>query len=387
MRRLIVFVILMMGLPLRAQEAAPHADTTAPLLEALAFVPDDENSRQYVYYGDFELALEARGLPRLSNAEISRANLTSRVGFAIPGYFEFLATFNFASNMVDLVGFELLDIARAVEFGRQPQQGLALLGMFEGEAIAAAHQARGYEAMSEGDVRVWCFKGDCSADIDFENRDTANIFGGYLGRSQPVGIIGDDGVFSSPNEAVFDAMVAAVDGSIPTLADAPDFQALARALGALGPVRQLQSFDALLMWQLDFPGIRTPDPRPEGTLPQYGVFAIADVVLPEGELAVVALVYDSAEVATEAAAVLERRLETFPARGQASLRREFLQEGAERVETMVYADELTGMHVVMVVIAAPPPDDTVADQRQPSGRFFVTLNRAILSFRIPWVAQ
>lgn len=400
MYRVILFIVVLMGLPLRAQEAMPAADTAALLLETLALVPDNENSRFILYYGDFEAALAARGLMRLSSTEIMQggSDLARLVGVALPRYFSFLQTFNFGTNMVDVVGFDLLDIARGVEFGRSPQQGLALLGAFEGDAVAAAHQARGYAAVAEGTVSVWCLEGDCTRgiDSDFSRREIANIFGGDLGRSQPVGIIGDRGVFSSPIEAIFNDMVAAADGNIPTLADAPEFQALAHALSSLGVVRQLLSSDPTLLYAPDFPGRRTPDPRPVGTLPQYGAFAMADIVVPEGEIAVVALVYADAEMAAEAVTVLEQRLATFPAPSE-SVEATFVRAGAQRVETTVYADELTGLHVVMVLIYAPPPTNRATTQQpeggsfqapEPSGRFYERLHRDFVFFLdLPWLRQ
>lgn len=404
MRRVILLVVLLMGLPLRAQTSPTPAEPAARLLEALAFVPDDENSRFYVYYGDFAVAIDARGLQEarkligLSLDEVMASDVDLRLlGLTLPSGFQFIQYFSALLNMRAAVGFDLLQIERGVEFGRPPNTGLVLLGMFDGATIAAAHQARGY--VEDSASGTWCFESDCTIGnrVNLANRELANIFGGDLGRNQPVGIVGDTAVFSAASETTFGGILSASNDELPFLADAPDFQAIAHTLGELGTVRQLLSSDPALLYAPDFPGMRTPDPQPEGTLPPYIGWALADVVITEGEAGVIALVYDSAEAAAAAAAVLEQRLDTFPAMGgDGVLRAGFISRGALRVETSTYADDLTGLHVVTIAIYAPPPADRATIQQpeggsfqapEMSGRFYALLYRGFLLLDLPWLRQ
>ena len=201
---------------------AQTTETESPLLRMLARIPDSPAARQYFSYVDYQALLASRpGVPeitsweQLSSLAGSKSNEGRVVMAALQGMQsgpQFYARyFMQAGEMPSVVGFDLLAIERAVEFGNPPEQGDVLEGNFDTQAVIDAHVTRLYTPSDENGLTLLCPEAGCDTgmEINIRQRDNANPFGGNLGRSQPV-LVGDSLVASSASIDVVNAIAAAV---------------------------------------------------------------------------------------------------------------------------------------------------------------------------------
>jgi hypothetical protein len=269
------------------------------------------------------------------------------------------------------VGFDFFEVAQAVEFGIPPGMGQVLIGDFETDAILAAYGLRGYTP--ERDVELGtllCPADGCDTGTKQNLRGTnpANPFGGHLGRSEPI-FVGDGVLLNSAVDTVVEAMAATYEGSASSLADAPEFQAIAGVLAEYPYVSAVMAVSPLAVTTLD-PRMMTENPEiaerlmrgiEAEPLAPYQLAAFASAADGENEYGLALLVYVNADAAQDAAAVIDNRLATLESMRARQLYADILSAAGTLEPAQVVTDEPTGLSVVVVRVTRTQPTNVVVD--------------------------
>jgi hypothetical protein len=218
----------------------------------------------------------------------------------------------------DVVGFELLvDMDRSIEYGTPPQVGWVLSGEFDADAIGTALSGRGFEQRDVSGVTVWHRFDDEM--IDLNAVEPLDPFGGQLGASARIAVM--DGYLANARYwQMIEDIIAAAQGSMPSLADDPAYAALAEIITA---------GDGLLLQALFFNGIDLamavpPDQESQdegeqaetpaedyGQLPPFGQTVLADRQEGQDQVHLLGLMYGDSAMAQQAADEVAARIETF----------------------------------------------------------------------------
>jgi hypothetical protein len=156
------------------------------------------------------------------------------------------------------------------------------------------------------------------------------------------------------DSASFDTLSQVLDaaaGDTPSLADAPDYRALAEAMIAQGSVVQVQFIS---------PAVLLPDPAapqtPEdwGSLPPYTVLGIADLSTGDEQIALIAIPYADSATALEAGTVISARLQSYQSVVADSAYMDLLTaRGATLAAPDVYASETNGQALALIALHYP----------------------------------
>lgn len=266
-----------------------------------------------------------------------------------------------ADRMPEVMGFDYFHIQRELSFGTPPASGLILQGEFDEDAVRAALEARGFTLDRSGeDVEIWCGTVGCDGGLQLDLRtvDRANLFGGELGRQQPV-VLGDDILMSSPSLEQVEGYMDATIGDGKSLADDPRYQAAVGAVSELGTVMQASIMDGEYLLSdgsaisMMLPEQGTADFPIEDfqTIVPYNLMMIADVVSEDEQIGVAAFVYTDTATAGAAVAEIARRLQTFPSLRTQRPIADMLEERRATVETRVV--ERGGLAVALALLTTP----------------------------------
>ncbi len=334
---LLSMILLLLALPLSAQEDDPGEP---PLLAMLGHVPNAAEIRDSIIgWADLRLADEARGLPPFDErAAYELAKRLDRDGiwlYSLPGYgmppnWSQYLMIALEEGGAELTGFELFDLDYTLYAGNPPAGVVVLQGRFDESAIDSALTARDYTvANNADDVTLWCGPEGCDSgqETDFQNMNPANLFGGHLGRSEPLALAGDT-VLNSPDLATLQGLIAAYRDEIPSLADDPIYRAAATYAVTAGDLRQVNFVSAATVFAADpvraILGDRATEEQMEELRERLGLnddyvpvgqvaelLAITDHVDIDADTATASLVlvYGDAETAQTAHDELTRRLE------------------------------------------------------------------------------
>jgi hypothetical protein len=317
---LFMFIVTPALAPAAAQDAQPAPNR---LLQMLALTPDDANSRAYLGYVDYRALEAARGIQTLAAADFAQKTDRFALWLAAMGGvstgMELSYLFQYLDRMQDAVGFSFSDIDQSLVFGQPPQTGTILAGNFDADRIAAAYRARDFQQTEIGGLPAWCGPDGCDSGLaqNLRDRNPANPFGGQFGRAEPL-IVLPGFVADSPSPGVIESIAAAYQDKQPSLADAPEYRAIAEAVAQAGTLSQV-----LFINPLD---LNTPDPalltdasnssaleiiKGYRTLPLYSLAAFADRIDGQNQLASVALVYNDEESANQAGEELLKRFSSY----------------------------------------------------------------------------
>lgn len=309
---------------------ADYVGSNQALIDLLSAVPSHLPERTAVLpvsYVDFDAivgAAYARTVPGASLATVGFDDLIPammRVTAGPPTYLHNLIVIH--DDMPGLLGIDVGDVRRALHFGMPPPWGM-ILGLdpatVDDRAIRTALDGRDFQRREVAGVTVWHRLDD--GQIDIRNRNPGDPFGGYLGQSARIALLGPR-LAGSPFWAIAEAMVAAA-GDGPSLADDPDARAIADAVADPdGSLLQLYLIDPA-------DTMAVPDAFAElvasgeaesldslvaesamGPLPPYRMVGLADRFAGDRDEALIVLTYDDAETAEAAAAILADRLDGF----------------------------------------------------------------------------
>lgn len=321
--RKLLILALVCGLiaPAAAQDAA------GSLASLLALVPAGEAqiADSLISYVNYEAAFAVGGgLNPQTAAEFDQmpedawntwmANAQRLYYSGPPAVMQYLMA-GYADSLA-LHGFEWFAIDQALIFGVPPSQGVALAGAFAPEAVRAALAERDYIGTTIAGVDALCWAEGCDQGqrMDFAARDPAFLFGGALGRREPVALL-PGLLLISPDDAVLTAMVAARDGD--SVLGLPAYQALLEALESeasdLIQANILDASDVAGGWAA--PESLGVDPAALGTLPTYALALLADCQAGDDQIARILLVYADEISAEQGAAELGVRLANFNVNG------------------------------------------------------------------------
>jgi hypothetical protein len=315
MRTLFLLAVMLALASTGAAQDAPETEPSA-FLRLLSAVPAGEyveNANPQVSFGAYHEAITAAGLDIPQDWDDYRISDPAAVDAAVYSVVRGgLGTFDtYGDRYVEIVGFDFFEVEYAAAFGVPPYTGIVLAGEFDTDAVIAAHTARGYtiEALDGGTLLCPPDGCDTGKVVNPAAMDPANPFGGGLGRSEPV-FVADGLILNSPDIAVLEAMIAAYEGSAESLADLPEFQALAAAL-AETVYHSLEVFGPSED-SLPVPA-RNEAEELLGTvpLPVYRIGATANGVDESGRTSTFLLVYSDSESAGDAAAAIDVRV-TLP---------------------------------------------------------------------------
>jgi hypothetical protein len=399
----IVFVLLF-------SVAQAQEDTSAPLIRLLGALPDNSAVTESLSYADYRAITAARpGAPLITTAEDWLALDGTSGEDAWFGAFLGLSsgpqdfvtsTFTQPVEAREAIGFDPYTVERAISYGNPPEQVSILEGNFDEDLIGEAYAAREYEQNSLEGMTLWCGDDTCEGTRqDLPSRNPADPFGGNLGRRQPV-LVGEDLIASSPSIERLQEQAQAIAGITPTLADNPDYRAVAEAITQDGTLLQAWFINPTDISPLSeillLPDLSAEELEELSTelaarfvpLPQYDLVAFADTATETEQIAQVALVYESADQANEASDILQQRIASYESLVTQLPMQEMLEDrGLTSIETEVYeGDERS---VLLVKLHAPLPglEPSSDDPPVSSSLLFRTLVDMYLRRDIGWLAS
>lgn len=365
-------LILLLFIAIAPASAQPEG--AAPLLEMLALVPDTAASHEsLVSYADYRALEAARAIDTPPTAQEALLNgvWMAALGGVSSGI-QLASIVPVPEEMAEAVGFTFLDIDRSLVFGNPPGMGTILAGDFDTQAIDAAYWAAGYKINDFDLVTVYCGAAGCDAgmQVNIQNRNPANPFGGALGRQEPLAIL--SGLLAnSPDIGVVQSMLDAFHGKQNSLADAPDYRAIALAAAEKGRISQIQFVNPLELMTLDpaallldADGIARLRALTSGFEPlaPYTLAAIADVWDGSEQQALILLAYGDNAAAQSAADELARRMEVFVPLSTGTPFSERLAGISGAVDAPeVYTDAETGTAVAVWSVRYPVPPNEAPD--------------------------
>lgn len=381
---------------------APGAaqDDEHPLLQMLALVPDTPGVREtLVSYADYRAMEAVRGIDTPTAADFEdRSDLSGLWIASSMGLSSGLPLHNLMlmlEGLEEATGFGFFDIDRSLTFGTPPGMGLVLGGNFDHESINAAFAARDFEATTQNDVTVLCGPNGCDSgtEMNLQDRNPANPFGGDFGRAEPLALLPGGLLANSANDDVLESMLAVREDEADSLADAEDYRAIVEAAADMGTVIQANFVSPMLL-MLDPVSILGPRATAENIaaleeqlqaynpLPPYTVAGLVDVGAGEDQIALVALAYADAEIAQAAAEEVVQRLQTGTSFVTNTPFTEVLQEREMTIdEPYVYESADTGLAIAMIPLRYPVPGNEPQDGSptfSPSGLGYRFLINALM---------
>ena len=382
----IIGLCLCLGLSASAQDAPP-------LLRLLALTPDTESARMSIItYADYRALEAVRGIGQPTAEDFfNRTPLSGQwiaMSRGLLGGMDMSYFMSYLEGMAEAVGFDFFDIDRALNFGNPPGFGLVLEGTFDAARIAEAYQARDYNAEAVRGVPVWCPADGCAEGfrMNIAESNPANPFGGRLGRSEVLAVFSDSLLVNSADFQVVGAAVRAGLDAAPSLADAPDYAAVAGAALSLGVVTQAAFINPVHTLTFDPAALLvngdTPTLPETGLLPPYTLAAFVDAGTADEQIAAILLAYPDAEQAAAAGAELHTRLQTMDSiRVERPWRELIAERGGELDEWQVYTDADSGWSVAVVSMRYPLPSNELNSETssfEPSSQVYRLLMAALL---------
>jgi len=421
LRRSIVLSVTLAGiLASVAFMTGAAADDPAPggngegLLEALARVPDTAAVRDsLVSYLDQETLVATRpaaaqpasiaeALALLETDDPAASLWLAAFSGASSGDAGLLRGLVMAGGWPQEVGFDLLDVDRHLSFGTPPSDGSVLLGDFHPEQITEAFAERGYTASGAGERTLLCGPAGCDAgmDVDLASADRSLPFGGEIGRSEPLAVSAHE-ILNSADIATLEAMLAAAGGEVDSLADDPDYRALALAGAPAVPLVQA-TFLPGGMLGLGPDIYRVLGGSPEAAtelltrldetfepMPAAEAVAILDGATDTEQVVTIALAYENEADAAIAADILPRRLGTLPAASyEATLAELLADRGVTSVAGSVQPASEGTSAVARVEVRAPLPSaepDPATGAPRPSSSLYRLFADLVMRRDLLWL--
>lgn len=309
-----IILVLLLGSSAAAQE------NSSKLLEMLGRIPATPDTMRYATFLDREAITRAYpGSTRpddVATFETSwDANKATDPGGDVALWWlvyrnaldpTAMYAFSALDEIPEVMGFDFFAIQQVMEAGGPPSNILLLQGNFDADAVEAAFLAQGFVLQENEEARLVCHPEGCDEGMttSLAGRSLANLFGGHLGRKQPLWI-GDAFLLSSPEFAV----VRGAINNIRSLADLPMLRAIVNSLEARGTVMQAAIYSPMDLMAGD--PLRNSDDDALETLPIYLTMMLADVMTEEEQQGIAAFAYANRASAETAAAEMLRRIESL----------------------------------------------------------------------------
>jgi len=367
--------------PTSPPTAAATPEPQSAFSQFLRFVPDRPEYHQYLTFGDAAAWHASWGIPRIANKEQldslerdARAywlNIWPRQANP-PG---FLLNYLFTDDQRGVYGFDLFNLDSYLVAGYPPDSITVAGFSVDPEQIASALTATGYQAEKlEQDGTLHRLNGDYQVDLDAPTKT------GQLGDLNRIALLDDEMVVGKADSPVL-AALAAYDDRIPSLADDPQYAALAQALddpalASTGPLTGAIVMDDLettlhesVVASLGSGATKQEvDERlaelSEGPqLPAYSLVAFATRHQEGATYLILALLLNKGADAQAAADLLADRLRNYVSAVDKRPLSEMWAERGAKVERAT-AVEAAGQPVALVLVRAEDPALTPPDQEQ-----------------------
>lgn len=302
------------------------------IIELLSAVPDNlENRESLISYVDYRAMETARDGAATYETwdEFMDSDETIEEGIFMAALLGITSGPDFVSRMFgggdlweETIGFDFFDIDRALSFGTIPSHADVLAGEFDTEAIATAFTARDFTSESLGEFDLWCGADGCDKgmDIDVQNRNLGNPFGGDLGRRQPL-FVSENLLISSSAFPVLILAEDAVSNKVDSLGDNPTYIAAVNGINPDNIIIQATfvyftqivpniGLDIITDTDVDIEAIQQQMTELRD-MPQYEMLMFADTATDTEQVAYVTLVYFSLEDAESAVETVPERFATM----------------------------------------------------------------------------
>lgn len=376
--------------PSVAQEE-PLPDSRPGLLRVLSAAPDIADIRTAPFiasYVDYQAVFAARGfdIPVDSATFMAMSSDSKRsIALALPqaGSDKFVKSFNVLDEMPAVTGFDFFQIGRAVEVGTPPANAVVLEGEFDTQAVIDAHLARDYTvALSDDFGTTLCPADGCDSgmQMDLNNRNPANPFGGDLGQSQPL-IVSDSLILNTRTYPLLVTMSGAVQGRTTSLAEAKDVQAVANILAYRQYVSAVVLISPAATSVIDATAssgrfsnfMRQLDSLP--ALPMYSLMSVSFTSDGGYDYGDVLLIYPDIDSASRAYESIVARLEVIESvRVEGRTVEQLFSESGEFLLPQVVTDEKTNFSAVQLTIRAAQ-DPEVGAAQSPFGRLITMVTQ------------
>lgn len=346
---------------------------TVPVLQMLALAPASKltDTNFGWAYADYRALVAARpGAAKISTADewLATQNNLSQADFlfgaAIGGVFpdDLQLGSHFASpkKMIKSIGVDPFSIERIL-YVTDPSHNTAILyGNFDPQQIKSSLEANKYTKQPQ-DYALWCSVSGCEqgTNLDLDEIDIGNPFGGEIGRKQPIALISNI-IFSSANYPTMQMIWSTYQNKQESLADTPDYRAAIEAISTHGTLLQAY-FDpkALELRSHDLLNYRD-SLKALSYLPVYSLTVLAHEVADNKQLAILSLVYDTESDAQLAITALKKNLASFKSR-------QLKLTIAEEVQTLkgsvaapeIYTSRIYNKSIVMFVLTGPLESETI----------------------------
>ncbi len=307
----LILATFFLGVDVDARDGQITPSLSVMLDQVPLEVASIESGWATVRYVDYEALFQSEGLS-LFRAFGSVDLLTNAVPLGVvlsriasgPEALKYVITG--AGRMVDVVGFEwLLDVDCSLEFGDPPNVGLLLGGTFDYVAIGAALQDRGFRLVKIDGADVW-HRFDDNA-VSLKSRDPVDPFGGYIGAAARIALL-PDSLANARGWPLLEAIVSTAQATHPSLADSPEYCALAEAISEpSGLLIQALFFSGAAF---EFAGSMTQTEDPD-LFPPFSAIALADRQEGEDQVHLIGIVCADMASARSASSILARRVQEF----------------------------------------------------------------------------
>ncbi len=313
-----VGVLLLVAAPIPLAVHAQPSRTAAddPFGKLLAMVPNDEIGHgefTELAYTNYRALAEAWEVSGLTYDDVLNGTGNSALWLTLTAASDTLTVENtpaFFAGMQDALGFTMLNVDQAVWYGWPPLHGYVVVGNFDLDAVRAALDLRGFSPTKMNDIEMWCGETGCDhgKEQNFQQVNSANIFGGRLGRSEPIALL-PGLLLDSPSLDTLGGLIGVQVQQQSSLLDVADYRAFLETITAQGTVLEAYTVNPNLIYtweQFPLPSDRRDrviaSVKAFGELPVYKFVGMAHV-WNDGEFyAEIILLYDdvtTAEIASQ----------------------------------------------------------------------------------------
>ncbi len=226
----IAALILVVGMPAAAQNVTPES----PLLQMLRFVPDTDNNRAWLSYGDMAMWHKSWNVPRVSSFDglkdltpdqradwmyiaASQTDVPQTLGL------NYVAV----DDLRGFYGFDIFTVDRFMQAGNPPDGITVVDFAFDQANIANTLTASGYEAQPlESGATLYSILDDYGLDMSMKTVKTRT---GQLGALNRIALLGTRLVIGRATDPVTLAL-SANSGASASLADDPSYVAAVQSL-------------------------------------------------------------------------------------------------------------------------------------------------------------
>ncbi len=360
MRR-IVFLISLACFAVLSVSAQDSPNTsTAALRAMLAITPDTPEARAYWQFADFAAARAATADYAYDSIEAFLADLDAnpdqaRTALAALPLSDSLRRLDpdTLPDFAAINGFDFFALDQVVNTGVPPAHGFIIRGDLERESLDSALSA--WEDVEQFGFSGWCSPDGCDAGMMSDLRGViAGSFYDNIGRKPPM-LFNDETrtLFYAYSNLILETLADAQSGA-DTLADAPEFEAMAAGLddyaksGAL--IRTALSFDPAMLTEVDVPLEGTRIPIPQAVM-------LVDSSDSAAQVTAIVLAYADQASAVEAGDVVLSNLQTLISpRTEQTYEAVFQAHGGILTDPTI-VQGTAGAWAVLIPIVYPLPQD------------------------------